>query len=236
MKPFWDKSHHASCINNHTSDKVELGFNVYGPTLGLSGVLSATEKVIFIYEISIHLTDLSDGIEYVFEWADFRPHEFSKTDYSARFSKMASKFFITPQQPFVYNILFVNNEKYSEILPLLRQIKIEWTKLLEYQPSATVIEDYEAHYNKFLDTNFYSNALEIMKKNYFWRKGEYLLDIHIMTSDMKRTSTVSKSFDLSHEEAYKLQENIPKIIADICGQSKISYNFIFANLKQYKAT
>jgi len=217
-------------LKNHLSDIAEIGFSKYGPTLGLSGVLTSSSKVIFVQNIALNILRKKDNSQYLFDWFAFRPTKFSATGYSQIEFKMPSKFMISSSQPFKYNILFIDQNKYAEMNPTLQEIKRNWQKLLEAVKFDSVINKYQELFEEFSNHQRTSELLYRLNKLSYWEEGEYSLTIIITTRD-KKYLEIQKSFTLEKSELKTLEENTLIILYDLCKQITAKYKIIPSKLK-----
>ncbi len=217
-------------LTNYISGVVEIGYSQYGPTLALAGNMTAVHKVIFIYNISLEVRRKGSSGKFNFNWFAFRPHKFNMGGFSGIDMKMASKFTVSPSESHSYNILFSDLDRYAEMSLFLKQLKKGWEKGLESSIQAASPQSIQNLFEDFAKQNPVINATQQLHKMCYWQEGEYNVKIKINLHDLGETLDVEKYFSLTALDAENLRANAPTIVADLCKQPRIVYNYVCPNL------
>lgn len=215
----------------YLSEDLDIGYTLYGPTLGLAGTITATEKVVFINTIIVIVRRLYDGASFFFNWFAFRPHHYSGNQKFEIDLKMPSKFIVAAHQAHTFNILFSDQNQYSIMNSDLKILKQRWEDVLEKfsipfgSPESTRLfgeflkrEDITPHYDRLL-------------KSCFWEEGNYALLLSINPQEAKNCTELHRLFALTGEDVRALRMNTPMIIADLCRQPDIRYHTVQSKLK-----
>ncbi len=218
-------------LKNHIADTLEVGFNQYGHTLAISGVLTTRRRVVFVNSISIDLIHKNEKKSYVFDWLTFRPHRFNVGGFQGIDLQMASKFLVTPDEPFQYNIFFSDQANYLKINPVLSIINNGWEQLMEGKdPDAKKI-NHQNLFKQYIEKPMIQEAMKELKKANYWKSGDYRIIIIVSTRNPQGQIEYKKSFSLTEEDIRMLEQNPLAIAADLCNQTAIRYNFASVKLE-----
>lgn len=217
-------------LHHHLSDQIEIGYTMYGPTLGVAGRISANNQAIFIHDIALEITNSTHKTAFHFGWFQFRPHKFTIGGLHGLDFKMASKFMVYPQNPHQYNILFSDQKGYASIKPTLLEIKRQWSfhnELIKnnpaHAPSGSIFAD-------FLKAPVTQELLGDLRAACYWRAGEYLLNILVNTRNPNQIFRVQRKFYVNDDEIQLLERNSSNIVADLCKISNVEYHFLSSKI------
>jgi hypothetical protein len=208
-------------LRNEISSQVAVGWNQYGSTLTLSGTLTTPQKVVFINDISIELLYKAEKTKYLFSWLAFLPHGGEKPGYQGVELKMASKFMVTHQEAYAYNILFSDQDRYARLGPIFSMVKNGWNEFITRHFKLGKTLDIPSLYQSYLKEGMIRAAISKIQELSYWRTGAYHMKLKISTSSYKQET--QKTFTLTDEDVQKLRDNILLIIADLCKQPGIVY-------------
>ena len=209
-------------LNNAVFSPVEVGYTRYGPTVIFSGTMTASNKMLFVDEVSAIISKEKDKTKHVFNWFAFQPPEFNNQGLKEINFRTPSKFLIRPEHPHKYNIIFVDHAKYSEMKPLLKAVKGLWEEMLEGSSSA----DYEILYAELMQEKAIIEAVDRLKEISLWRTGQYSIEMIVKAKQPKHNFKIYKSFTLTQRDVETLTQNAKIVIADLCKQLTASYYFV----------
>lgn len=201
----------------------EVGYSHYGPTFAIAGTLTARNTVALIYNICTEITNANKKSAHFMDWFAFRSAQHTMGNFSELELTMTSKFTITPKKIHKYNILFIDNGRFSEMKPLLQAIKTAWAEYL-----VTAAKDNQPiHpgklFSEFQQLRLVADATARLKTITYWEPGHYQAKIRITAENPKQLFDITKYFFLTPEDTETLLNNTPKIIANICQQPQTLY-------------
>ncbi len=210
-------------LNNNVSGLTEVGYNHYGPTFAIGGTLSALNAIILIDNISIEVVDLNKKTSHFMDWFAFRPKQHVMGNFSEINLTMASKFTITPKNPYDYNIFFIDNNHFSKIKTLLQAIKDAWAEYLVICAKEKRSLGQETIFADFKKLKLVIDATERLKSFVYWGAGKYLIKLRLTTRNPKQFFNIERSFILTKFDEETLTANTSKIIENICQQPHAPY-------------
>lgn len=227
MKKFFP---HKTTLKNHISKDIEVDFNQYGPTLGISGLMTAVVNIIFVEKISINLLQKKSGTQHLFDWFTFRPLQFAGKSYSQIDLKMPSKFTVASTHPYKYNILFSDRYQYSAMNPAIKAVKESWRLKVEREKPVSP-EDYKNLFMDFTNGNWFLEIQQELQELSYWEEGEYVTTVIISAKNPQKYFEIKKSFFLKAEDSECLKQNAATIVADLCRQPDPKYNIATVTLQ-----
>lgn len=218
------------------SGNIEIGFSGFGPTIGLLGTLHVRHKDVFIKRMAVVITCVKDSSKHEFNWHAFRSRTINLNPSELPPVEVASSFLLTTQNPFIFNIFFVDNAFTAEVSPKVGEVPKKWNgfkdhRLQELQATGnifTLLRDKitdEALYNEFVKTRSTTEEYTTLDRSFYWKAGEYVLVISVETLRPDKTISKTFRFDLSPDEERLLRLNSISIIRTLCG---LPVNFFFA--------
>jgi len=233
VNPF-GKLFQKQAIRTHLSDTLEVGYNQFGPTLGVEGSIAALDKLVFVNNISILVTRLRDKATLPFSWLAMRPHRFKLGRDLGIDLKMPDKFLVTPAKPFAFNILFTDQNQYKVMNPSLKLIQQYWECFWSptENPQEKSSPNPQKRFEDFIKNSDIGGLHSKLQKLCYWDAGEYALNFFLIDRDAKPIQEIQKLFSLNAEDAKTLRENSATILADLCGQTDISYSFAQVPLRE----
>lgn len=210
-------------LNNNVSGLTEVGYSHYGPTFAISGTLSALNAIVLVDNISVEVVNLDKKTSHFMDWFAFRPKQHVMGNFSEINLTMASKFTITPEKVYDYNILFVDNNHFSQIKTLLQAIKDAWAEYLTIcvkEKRSIVPETIFADFKKL---KLVIDAHERLKSFVYWNAGKYLIKLRLTTRNPKQFFNIERYLNLTKFDEETLTANTSKIIENICQQPHAPY-------------
>lgn len=210
-------------LSNYISSPAEINFNKYGATLSFAGTITAHSTVALVHNICTEITLKGQKIHRYMDWFAFRPPHYIMGNFSGLELTMTSKFTISQEQAFEYNLLFVDTNSYSQMKPIVQAVKDAWEEAIVVASKNEQKINFESLFEEFKKLKLVNEAVERLKKECPWKSGEYTAKMRITTASPKQIFDMKKVFTLSDEDVAILRDNSPAIIADLCQQPKIAY-------------
>ena len=227
---FWENLKAKPELHNYISPSIEIGYATFGPTVCLSGNLSASGKIVFIDDISLVIHPRGQEMKYLFEWLTFRPHQFSGTGYTGADVIMAAKFMVTPAQPHVYNILFSDQGCYFDLKQLFADIKKYW-EAGQGEKDGLTPEEKAAAFEHFKKSPLFKEYNRTIASLCYWHAGDYEMTMNITTNKPKQNFIVHRIFTLPAAEEQLLRTNVEMIFADLCNLPDFDYYYATVPLR-----
>ena len=221
-------------VDLYTTELVEVGYSNFGPTIGLFGTITSLNKDSFISNVSLLLRRERDRAEHHFNWLAFRSNQITIGPAQQVVFELPSGFIVTPTQPHRYNILFSDHIQFSEMAPLIRQIEEIWGEQVRIALSSSPVPNYVTLFNTLSRSgrqeiiSFHTNIQRLC----YWERGNYSIQIRIRTAHQRRDFIFNRRFSLSEQDAERLRLNAISILAGLCWQPNISYNFAYPALHE----
>jgi hypothetical protein len=219
----WFQQSHKPKLNNDLAGTLTAGFSRYGPNVTLSGTLTSDNPVVFIEKISADLVRRRTREKHEFTWFALLPHGQISSDISGADFQMPAKFMVTSEKPFHYHIIFVDQNTYGEIKPLLKIIRDEWELQLKKLSIRGTAYDPKKVFGEFLQMALICQISEKLQQLSYWEEGEYFVTIRVAALDPPQVFSDRRSFILTQMGVNSLRQNSLVIIKDLCCQSSISY-------------
>ncbi len=211
-------------LNNYVSTIGEVGYCHYGSTFAIAGTLHALNTIVLIDYICVEILTPQNKSAHFMDWFAFRPTQHIMGNFSEIDLTMTSKFTITPENKFDYNILFIDNNHFSQMKTLLEAVKNAWAEYLVVAGKEKRFVDSRTLFPEFNKLELIANATKRLKSLAYWQQGQYSIKIRLVTKNPKQTFTIKKYFFLTQPEAQMLEDNAEKIIANICQQPQEPYS------------
>ena len=209
---------HKKALTNYISPSVQIGFCQYGPTLSLAGRLSTSRKVMFVDHMDLAVKGPSETVPKKFDWFALQ-NNYSAASH-AHDIKTPSKFVIASHEPYSYNIVFVDNERYAFMKSVISNIISAWQVVVETNPGSSSPELFK----KFNSVPIAKEIDRILKSLCYWRPGRYQMLIEVFSQ--KESFSEEKSFTLDERGVDLLKENSWNIIATTCQQPQVQYHAV----------
>lgn len=119
----WKRFFRQGEIDIHETGGIELGYNNFGPTIGLNGTLRAANRDQFVRSISLTITKMKDNSRHTFEWGLFRSAKLSSSGTQEMSFELPSGFMLTTAQPHRYSIQFYDAMAYAEVRQHLDKLR-----------------------------------------------------------------------------------------------------------------
>lgn len=235
----WRKVFQQGTIDIHETRTIEVGYSLFGATIGIYGTLRAVRKDSFVQRIELTVTKVKDSSKHVLQWGLFRPPQMSIGVERNMTLEIPSGFMLTTSQPHRYNILFFDIALQSEIRPHIENIRQGWYTLLSSRPKMSVaghlseVENaLENLYAEFSKSSAHVQAFTAIDRLCYWEPGQYELQMRVVTARPERSYTKRWKFELSDEEVERLRLNIVGIAQEACGRVVSFYNFAYPEYQE----
>ncbi len=210
-------------LKNDVSLVAEVSYSHYGPTFAIAGTLSAPNTVILVHNICIEITNTANQSLHFMDWFAFRPDQYQMGNLSEVNLTMTSKFTIASKKKHNYNVLFIDNNCFSQMKTLLQATKDAWKESKIISAKNNRIINSETLFREFKNLKLTTDAIKRLKTITYWDPGSYLVKIRVTTQNPKQIFDTQKSFILTPAEAKILSTNAENIIANICEQPHRAY-------------
>lgn len=233
-----------ACVDIYESGNIEVGYSGFGPTLGLMGTLRGLHKDVFVQRITATITKLKDKSVHTFNWRAFRSNTISLNPTEPLRYEVASSFLLMSNNPFKYNIFFVEESFTAEISPKVRQVSKAW---IDFR--MTRLEELKKQYpdkfnllleNPMLDQNIYdeffksgalTDAYTILERACYWEPANYALLLQVEAIKPNRVFQKEFLFSLSEDDVRLLHFNSIAILRSLCGFNE-QFNFAAPEYKK----
>lgn len=216
---------------NKVFSPAEIGYNHYGPTFAVRGQLSAINSIVLIDNICVEIIAKNKNLFYYMDWFAFQPSIPAQKNFSEINLTMTSKFTITPQMDYEYNILFIDNGRFSQMKALLEVLKSTWEQYLAQALKENKTVEPLMIFPKFQKMEIVCEATKRLKTIPAWEQGDYLAQIHVTTKNPKQVFNIEKSFSLTADDQKLLADNTADIIATVCQLPHKDYRCAATTLK-----
>jgi len=210
-------------LTTYIHNVAEVGYSHYGPTLSVSGVLSSLNSVILVHNICAEVTFKNTTTAHFMDWFAFRPANYMMGNFSGMDLTMASKFTVAPDHPHEQNTLFIDSNRFSEMKPILTDIKDTWEEAVIAAARKEQTIAPTALFAEFKELKVITDAAERLKLMTYWEAGEYDVKVRVTTEGPKQFFDTKKTFVLTEDDVQILLNNIPAIIGNICQQPQVAY-------------
>ena len=242
----WKKYIMKAKIEIYETGPIEIGYSLFGPTVGLNGTLRALNKDVFIRSIELIIVREKDKSQHVFNWIAFRP---PKIDLSGRQSismEIPSGFLISLNSPHRYNIAFNDNNLFEEMRPLISDYTLEWNKvvaqlsaILSPSVGATPPDEIKAQQieliENFRKSNIRVNTGRSLDRKCYWEPGNYSLTLSVRTSNPDRVFSKNYHFFIDEANSENLKLNVITMleepISHYLGIQNFPYNIAYSSYK-----
>lgn len=231
-------------VDIYESGNVEIGFSGFGPTIGLMGTMRCLHKDVFVQRMNATLTKLKDKSVHTFNWRAFRPNTYSLNPAEPPRFEVASSFLLTSNNPFKYNIFFVDESFTAEIAPKVGEVSKSWIdfrmkRLIELKKQYA--DKFElllgnpmldqTLYEEFFNSGALTNAYTILDRSCYWEPADYTLSVQVQAAKPNRIFKKDFSFSLSEDDVKLLHLNTIAILRTLCGFNE-QFNFASPEYKK----
>lgn len=230
MNKIWRNLINKPKLSIHVSSPGEVGYTHYGPTFAVAGTLFAVGSVVLIQNMCVEIKGLSEKSYSYMEWFAFRPTTNKMGEFSELQLTMTSKFTISPQNSFDFNIIFADTNRYSEMKPLSKAVKDTWEEALLSASQSGQAVNHNELFQEFLKLKVIADAVERLKSINIWKPGAYSLKTRIITESPKQVFDTQNNFTITETDAQKLAGNASLIIASLCQANKAPYFYSIPEL------
>ena len=219
--------HWRSKIDVHPAGQIEIGFSIFGPTVGIQGTLRAIGRDEFVARSWMTIERISDHLRHDFEWAVFRPQAVSPPSASW---EVAAGFLVSKAAPRRFNIQFHDTATAKRLSAPLTELKNAWLqhlqkkniRLADVQP-----KDVRKEYDQFLELNKETSgrAYQAIDRDFYWVQGDYRLCLSVETSRPAKVFLYTYKFCLSEPESVSIRANVTACMLTACNVPDTIFSF-----------
>jgi hypothetical protein len=205
------------------------------------------QKDLFIKQIRLVIVRQKDKATFGFNWRAFRPNTIPLGAQQATTVEQATSFLLTPNDPYKYNIFFVDDAFIAEYKPKIEPLVKKWQEFvkdqIESHSQGGQIPDYtlfqrpafsEALFETFFKTKDMIDAYTELNHALYWQAGKYHLRMIVDASRPDKMFEKEWWFSLSEDDINNLRLNVIATLREICGIAA-RYNFAYPEYKQNEA-
>lgn len=233
---FWNKWIVKGRVEFYPSANIEIGYSAFGSTIGLPGTLRALDKESFLINMTLKSKRNEDSKTHELIWRAFRSSTFSPKTMQPEYLEMATSFTLHSSTPKPIHVFFSSSQFASEYISKAEKLKREWSNYC-LQNASKLMKEYTSILEKTLvsETMFLKFAkdsitlkriLEKVNEEFYWKSGNYVIDLNINCAPPVGTIKYSWYFDITDDDEDKLRKNIFLLLKEICG-IQVQYNFIY---------
>jgi hypothetical protein len=209
-------------IDIYETGAIEIGYSMFGATIGLHGTLRAVHRDKFVRRITLTVIKHKDKSEHNFEWGVFRKGPYF-LDLRRAIFELPSGFMLLTSQPYRYDILFQDMALQQEIRPHLEKVSQAW--ILAQLTSTT--------YDQFSKGTVHVNAYTALDRLIYWDAGSYTLKMSVWTTRPEQDFSKEWSYELTEKDVKSIRLNVVRMLRDTCLPPRIMIPYNFANV-EYK--
>lgn len=245
IKILWEKFFRKGEIDYYETGTIEIGYSMWGPTIGLNGTLRALNKDMFVKSIDLLVVREKDKSQHVFRWIAFRPPRIDLSGSQPISLEIPSGFLISTNSPHRFNIVFNDNDLFEDIRPIFNEYIAEWykvieqlTKILPY-PSGVfeseILAERAALIEDFRSSKIHIDTYTALDRKCYWEAGNYFLTINIKTSKPDKVFTKHYKFSINETDSKNLKLNVITMLEEpISSYLRVQnypYNFAYSTYK-----
>ena len=216
----WKRYFRKGQVEVYETGLIEVGYSLFGPTIGLNGTLRALHHDVFIRTIELTLTRESDGATHTFTWLAFRPPIINLTATPPDRMEIPSSFMLSASSPYRYNIIFNDSDVGETVTRINENYLNAWNRVLErlrqLAPSAifqdAVNREAGNVINEFSGTPDSVTAFVGLGRACYWEPGNYRLAMTVRATRPNRFYTATYQFSLTAAECDRLRLNVSVIM------------------------
>jgi hypothetical protein len=211
---------------------LEIGFDTFGPTIGMVGTLNNEHSRSVITKLRIHLELPGDGGEFVLSPVYDRVRELG-TAYAGGENtrlKVWLPFLVEDDVAVSFDVLFRNDAVNIALTSIGYDLGKAWTfyanqnaesnsaalKDSDETNKANLAEYVAALYNSSLEQPFIQQARTAIADTFAWRPGQYKARLEVAVLNSKRVFSRDFTFSLSDEQCQQLFANVDRLVTVIC--------------------
>jgi len=253
FRPEWSAVYRRlrSNVELHPTSILEFSFAEFGPQIGLQGTLRALHNDHFVSNMKIQVSRKGDNVDIEMPWHIFRSPEIV-IDFASRKQQQlgvsnATPFILPQDSPRSISIIFADNTKVIELQELAKEVRNKWNNFISHPATQQKIQNASKEADKPLNAsdlfnefseilsdhqdtcliNLYSNLQKIV----YWEPGLYDAYVYINTSRPTRDPVYQITFEVTTEQANRIQQNAHLIIMMLC-QISVECNHEQSRIKE----
>ena len=216
-------------VRIHETGSLEVGYGSFGPSIGIAGTLQGLHRDVFVRRMYLQLVRSRDGATHHFDWKVFRSNTLSLSGAPPQTFEPAAGFLLRTDNPFRFNIFFVDAYFVAEHQARVNGIPQRWeefmaAKVEEWGDEKITVEDIRTHqvasrrlFEEFFLLPEQSQAFTALDRALYWEPGTYQLKLHLESSHPDSVFDKSWSFELSDVDSENLRANSVGIFRILCG-------------------
>jgi hypothetical protein len=212
---------------------LEIGFDTFGPTVGMVGTLNNEHARSVITKLRVHLELPDDGGEFVLSPVYDRVREIG-TAYAGGEDtrlKVWLPFLVEDDVAVSFDVLFRNDAVNIALTSIGYDLGKAWAIYANQNAdaNATAIKDPDEGkqkanlaefliglYNSSLNQPFLQQARTAVANTFVWRAGLYKARLEVAVLNSRRVFSRDFVFSLSDEQCQQLFGNVDRLVAVIC--------------------
>lgn len=224
----WRKFYRAGSVDIYETGLLELGYNNFGPAIGLRGTLRAVHRDQFIRNITLTLVKEKDGSTHSFDWLLFRAEKINNLGTEDVWAEIASGFMLLTSQPHRYSTLFCDRTTQEELKASIEALQKAWSEHKGTPASVAALAAQRDIYIPFSQTKPHVDTWGALDRKMYWEPGKYSLEMQVHTTRPEREFTRQWTFEISPAEFETLRMNAVILCRVGCEQGG---RYVFVNPK-----
>jgi len=219
----------------HPSTNIEIGFSAFGSTVSLPGTLRALKKDVFVSEMHVVITRMSDNAMHNFTWRAFKSNTFSAISMTPEAIELATSFNLPVAAPRPINVFFASADFASRYAQHAEELRNAWYSFGREKVNelgnqiATLVETpgfADNLFSEFSNGPVPLNLFTQLNHGFFWQSGNYRLDLHVRSASPTKSIKNSWRLSITDEDEQKLRLNSLTVLKELCGL-QVQYYFIY---------
>lgn len=234
-------------VEIYESANIEIGYSLFGPTIGILGTLRCLNRDQFIKTIQLELVKEKDKSTHLFEWGVFRSNKISIGSEQQATLEVPASFMISTAVPYRFNIQFHDLKTKNEMQSIIAALYSKWSKLMNETSKEALMElmvkttelktefqdPYGALHSIFSKSDIHVQSFTSLDRICYWEPGTYYLNMKVKTSTPEKSFKKEWCFNLNEEEVKLIRLNAIKMLLDTCGRPNTdNYFFVYTKYEE----
>ncbi len=231
LRALWRRFVKPGVVEIYKTGTLEVGYSVFGATIGLFGTLRARDRDLFVRSANLQLVIERDQARRRLEWGVFRSSRLVLGRPEQMTVELPAGFMLLTSQPFRYNIQFHDIDLQGEVRPILERVQTAWWQAVALAGGAATLGQqggpaWNTLYQTFSQSPAHVAAFVAIDRLCYWVAGRYRVTLTVETARPDRHFEESWTFALSDDEVERLRLNALLIVQATCGQT-VQNNFAY---------
>ena len=206
--------------------EIQVGYTGFGPTITFTTVLSSGYGTVFLHDMSLVVTKLSDRSIHRLPWKVFR--KLNYLDLSKSELEPAAAITLTDAATHKLNILFSDQDAVARLNPLAEALQADMFARAK-EKWKTVPEKDSGEFQRFSEAYRSNKGAEIsafvmgLAREFYWESGSYALDIQFFISGRLKPIKYSYAFSLTSEDERNLRSSYPVIVEGVTAKKMVVF-------------